>query len=56
MFYIGIDLGTSAVKLLLMDRDGKIVNIVSRNIPCIFPVRAGLNRNRRTGTNRPCWV
>ena len=29
MFYIGIDLGTSAVKLLLMDSDGTIVNIVS---------------------------
>ena len=37
MFYIGIDLGTSAVKLLLMDRDGKIVNIVSREYPLYFP-------------------
>ena len=33
MFYIGIDLGTSAVKLLLMDSDGKIVNIVSKEYP-----------------------
>ena len=30
MLYIGIDLGTSAVKLLLMDSEGKIRNIVSR--------------------------
>ena len=30
MFYIGVDLGTSAVKLLLMDSAGTIVNIVSR--------------------------
>jgi len=27
--FIGIDLGTSAVKLLLMDSEGKIHNIVS---------------------------
>ena len=31
MLYIGIDLGTSAVKLLLMDADGKIIKIASRN-------------------------
>ena len=37
MFYIGIDLGTSAVKLLLMDSDGKIVNIVSKEYPLYFP-------------------
>ena len=29
MLYIGVDLGTSAVKLLLMDSEGKIQNIVS---------------------------
>ena len=28
--YIGIDLGTSAVKLLLMDEAGNIKNIVSK--------------------------
>ncbi len=37
MLYIGIDLGTSAVKLLLMDGGGKIVNIVSREYPLYFP-------------------
>ena len=37
MFYIGVDLGTSAVKLLLMDSDGKIVNIVSKEYPLYFP-------------------
>ena len=37
MLYIGIDLGTSAVKLLLMDGEGKIVNIVSREYPIYFP-------------------
>ena len=29
MYYIGVDLGTSAVKLLLMEGNGKICNIVS---------------------------
>lgn len=37
MFYIGVDLGTSAVKLLLMDSAGTIVNIVSREYPLYFP-------------------
>jgi xylulokinase len=37
MYYIGIDLGTSAVKLLLMDEKGKIRNIVSREYPLFFP-------------------
>lgn len=37
MLYIGIDLGTSAVKLLLMDQEGKIQKIVSREYPIYFP-------------------
>ena len=37
MYYIGIDLGTSAVKLLLMDSEGKIVNVVSKEYPLYFP-------------------
>jgi xylulokinase len=37
MYYIGIDLGTSAVKLLLMDETGRIANIVSREYPLSFP-------------------
>lgn len=37
MLYIGVDLGTSAVKLLLMEGDGRIVNIVSREYPISFP-------------------
>ena len=30
MLYIGVDLGTSAVKLLLMDEKGEIKKIVSK--------------------------
>lgn len=37
MLYIGVDLGTSAVKLLLMDGSGKIEKIVSREYPLSFP-------------------
>lgn len=37
MLYIGIDIGTSAVKLLLMDEEGKIQNIVSKEYPLYFP-------------------
>ena len=35
--YIGIDLGTSALKLMLMDAEGRIKNTVSREYPLEFP-------------------
>ena len=35
--YIGVDLGTSAVKLLLMDAQGEIKNVVSKEYPLEFP-------------------
>ena len=37
MLYIGIDLGTSAVKLLLMDQEGAVKNVVSKEYPLEFP-------------------
>ncbi|MCC8047394.1 MAG: xylulokinase [Clostridiales bacterium] len=37
MLYIGVDLGTSAVKLLLMEGDGRIEKIVSKEYPLYFP-------------------
>lgn len=37
MLYIGVDLGTSAVKLLLMDETGTIKNMVSKEYPLSFP-------------------
>ena len=37
MLFIGVDLGTSAVKLLLMDEEGDIKKIVSREYPLFFP-------------------
>lgn len=37
MYYIGIDLGTSSVKLLLVDQEGQICNTVTRDYPLEFP-------------------
>ena len=36
-YYIGVDLGTSAAKFLLMDEQGTIVNVVSKEYPLEFP-------------------
>lgn len=37
MYFIGIDLGTSALKLLLMEENGRIQNVVSEVYPVSFP-------------------
>lgn len=37
MYFIGLDLGTSALKLLLMDEGGRILNIVTKEYPLEFP-------------------
>ena len=37
MYYIGIDLGTSACKMLLVDAQGQILNEVSKEYPLEFP-------------------
>ncbi len=37
MLYIGIDLGTSAAKFLLVDETGAVRNVVSREYPLDFP-------------------
>ena len=45
MLYIGVDLGTSAVKLLLMNEAGHIEKIVSREYPLSFPHSGGSEQN-----------
>lgn len=45
MLYVGIDLGTSAVKLLLMDETGDIKKIVSREYPLYFPTNGWSEQN-----------
>lgn len=52
MYFIGVDLGTSAVKLLLMDEEGKIVNIVSREYPLYFPHPGWSEQKPETGGSR----
>ena len=36
MLYIGVDLGTSACKFLLVDDKGRVLNTVSKNISHLF--------------------
>ncbi len=45
MLYIGIDLGTSALKLLLADEKGNIHNIVSKEYPLSFPMPGWSEQN-----------
>lgn len=45
MYYIGIDLGTSSVKLLLMDESGTILRTVSRTYPLSFPQNGWSEQN-----------
>lgn len=45
MLYIGIDLGTSAIKLLLMETSGRIEKIVSREYPLSFPCSGWSEQN-----------
>ncbi len=49
MLYIGVDLGTSAVKLLLMNGEGKIEKIVSREYPLSFPHPGWSEQKPETG-------
>ena len=44
MYYIGIDLGTSAVKLLLMDEKGTVHKVVSNLFSASGLVRAKSGR------------
>ncbi len=37
MYYLGIDLGTSSVKLLLVDSSGEIIGEVSKDYPVFYP-------------------
>lgn len=44
-YYIGADLGTSALKLLLVDTSGKIVKTATRSYPVQFPQPAWSEQN-----------
>ena len=51
MLYIGVDLGTSAVKLLLMDEKGGIKKIVSKEYDLYFPHPGWSEQKQKTGTH-----
>ena len=36
-YYIGIDLGTSSVKVILLNSDGQVVSSVTKDYPLYFP-------------------
>ena len=44
-YYVGIDLGTSACKLLLVDAAGKVLNEVTKEYPLSFPRPGWLEQN-----------
>ena len=54
MLHIGIDLGTSAVKLLLMDEGGQILRELSREYPIEFP-RPGWSQQNPEDWKAAVW-
>ncbi len=44
-YYIGIDLGTSAVKMLMIDGKGEIIKSVSKEYPIYFPYNGWSEQN-----------
>ena len=44
-YYIGADLGTSALKLLLVDTEGNIINTVSKSYDVSFPIPGWSEQN-----------
>ena len=54
MQYIGIDLGTSSVKLLLMGQEGNIVRTVSRSYPLSFPHNGWSEQNPQDWWTQTC--
>ena len=53
MYYIGVDLGTSAVKLLLMDGEGKSARSSQRNI--LYTFSPGMVRAESTDWFTQVW-
>lgn len=47
MYYIGVDLGTSAIKLVMMKGNGELVKTVSKEYPLYFP-RSGWSEQNPT--------
>lgn len=54
MLYIGIDLGTSAVKLLLMGEDGSMLRTLQREYPISFPHSGWSEQNPQDWWEQTC--
>ena len=54
MYYIGVDLGTSSVKLILMEASGNIVNTVSKSYPIDFPKPGWSEQNPYDWYDKTC--
>ena len=54
MYYIGVDLGTSSVKLILMEASGNIVNTVSKSYPIYFPKPGWSEQNPYDWYDKTC--
>ena len=54
MYYIGVDLGTSSVKLILMEPTGDIVNTVSKTYPISFPKPGWSEQNPTDWYDKTC--
>ena len=52
--YIGIDLGTSSVKLMLVDGEGKIKNTVTKEYPVSYPRSGWSEQNAADWWNAIC--
>jgi sugar (pentulose or hexulose) kinase len=48
-YFLGIDLGTSAVKCILVDEAGKVKSNESVEYPLLQPILAGRSRIQRIG-------
>ena len=51
-YYIGIDLGTSSVKTLLLNSNGKIVSSATREYPLYFPQKGWSEQNPEDWYNK----
>ncbi len=52
MYFIGIDLGTSSVKVLVMDAGGQIVSTVTKDYPLYFPKALWSEQNPQDWLNQ----
>ena len=51
-YFIGIDLGTSSVKVILLDSNGQVVSSVTKDYPLTLQTTAGVSKALRIGTTK----